>query len=304
MTLIQLKYAIAVSESHSFSEAAKKLYISQPSLSCSIKDLEDELGMELFHRSSKGITVSSQGKEFLGYARQVVENYKLIESKYINNDEPKKRFSVSTQHYTFAVDAFVEVANQFGMNEYEFALYETRTNDIIEDVKNFRSEIGILYLDSFNREVLTKLFHEYNLEFHPIMDCNVYVYLWKRHPLANRKSVTMEDLDPYPNLSFDQGDNNSFYFSEEVLSTYDHKRIIKVNDRATILNLMIGLQGYTLCSGIICSELNGSGDYVAVKLRSDEVMTVGYLTRKDIATSPLAELYIESISKYKDQVLA
>ena len=302
MTLTQLRYAITVANSSSMNEAARNLFISQPSLSTAIKELEEEIGVELFRRTNRGIYVTPEGEEFLGYARQVVEQYALIESKYVAKEQTKKKFSVSMQHYTFAVSAFVQLVKQFGMDEYEFAVHETRTYDVIQDVKNFKSEIGILYINDFNRNVLTKLFHESNLEFHPILECGIYVYMWKGHPLAGREMITLEDLREYPCLSFEQGAYNSFYFAEEVLSTYEYKRLIKADDRATLLNLMVGLNGYTLCSGIICEELNGS-DYCAVKLASDEVMTIGYLVRKGVTISPLGQKYLEEISRYKDKAL-
>lgn len=302
MTLTQLQYAITVAEASSMSEAARILYISQPSLSAAIKELETEIGVELFRRTNRGISLTPDGDEFIGYARQVVEQYGLIEKKYIDKTATKKRFSVSMQHYTFAVNAFVEMVKQFGMDEYEFALHETKTYDVMEDVSNFRSEIGILYVNEFNRKVLEKMFVQQELEFHEMFDCSIYVYMWKGNPLAKKTELTLEDLEDYPCLAFDQGKNNSFYFAEEVLSTYDYKRLIRVNDRATILNLMVGLKGYTLCSGIICEDLNGS-DYCAIKLASDEKMTIGYVKRKGIALSPLGKKYLEELGKYKDQVL-
>ena len=302
MTLAQLRYAITVAKAGSMNEAARSLFISQPSLSSAIKELEEETGIELFRRSNRGISVTPEGEEFLGYARQVVEQYELMESKYISKEQSRKKFSVSTQHYTFAVNAFVGLVKQFGMDEYEFAVHETKTYQIIEDVRNFKSEIGILYLNDFNRKVLTKLFHEFGLEFHELMNCSIYVYMWKGHPLAEKKLISLEELKEYPCLSFEQGGNNSFYFAEEVLSTYEYKRLIKADDRATMLNLMVGLNGYTLCSGIICEELNGS-DYCAVKLDSDEVMTIGYLARKGVSISRLGQKYLEEISKYKDKTL-
>lgn len=303
MTLAQLRYAITVAGSDSMSEAARKLFISQPSLSASIKELEEEMGLELFHRNNRGISVTPEGEEFIGYARQVVEQYELMESKYIRKSAIKKKFSVSMQHYTFAVNAFVEMVKQFGMEEYEFAVRETRTYDVIEDVRNFKSEIGILYINEFNKRVLEKLFHECGLEFHEILQCHIYVYLSKGHPLAGRKEIDLTELEEYPCLSFDQGTNNSFYFAEEVLSTYEYKQLIKANDRATMLNLMVGLNGYTLCSGIICEDLNGP-EYCAIKLKSDELMTIGYLTRKGVAISSLGNKYLEELAKYKDKVLA
>ncbi len=302
MTITQLRYAITVANANSMSEAARNLFISQPSLSAAVKELEEETGVELFRRTNRGISLTPEGEEFIGYARQVVEQYELMENKYISKQQTKKKFSVSMQHYAFAVNAFVEMVKQFGMDEYEFAVREERTYDVIEDVKNVKSEIGILYINTFNQKVLEKLFHENGLEFHSLMDCHIYVYLWKGHPLAGKQLISLEELEEYPCLAFDQGNNNSFYFAEEVLSTYDYKRLIRGNDRATLLNLMVGLNGYTLCSGIICEDLNGS-DYCAVKLDSDEVMTIGYLVRKGAVISPLGKKYIEELSKYRDKAL-
>lgn len=302
MTLSQLKYVITVAEAKSMNEAAKQLFISQPSLSSAIKELEEELGIEVFRRSNKGVFITPEGEEFVGYARQVVEQYMLIETKYIDKTNIKKKFGVSTQHYTFAVNAFVEMVKQFGMDEYEFAIRETKTYEVIEDVKNFKSEIGILYINEFNQKILNKLFSDYGLEFHPILDCHIYVYMWKGHPLAKYTEIALEELEDYPCLAFEQGTNNSFYFAEEVLSTYNYKQLIRANDRATLLNLMVGLNGYTLCSGIICEELNGS-DYCAVRLKSDEIMTIGYLSRKGVAIGSLGQKYIEELSKYKDKAL-
>lgn len=302
MTLTQLKYAIAIAGESSMNEAARKLFISQPSLSTAIKDLEAEIGIVLFRRTNRGILLTPEGEEFIGYARQVLGQYELIESKYITKENTKKKFAVSMQHYTFAVDAFVEMVKEFGMDLYEFEIHETRTYDVIEAVKNHQSEIGILYLNDFNQKILSKIFKEFDLEFHPLFQCGIYAYIWKNHPLANRDLITLKDLEEYPCLSFDQGSNNAFYFAEEVLSTYEYKRLIKANDRATMLNLMVGLNGYTLCSGIICEELNGN-DYCAVKLDSQEMMTIGYLSRKGSVISDLGKKYLEAIGKYREKVL-
>lgn len=302
MTLQQMKYAIMIAQKGSMNEAAKALFISQPSLSGTIKELENEIGITIFHRTNRGITMTSEGKEFLGYAKQVTQQYQFMEERYLSMAPAKKRFQVSTQHYTFAVDAFARLVKQFGMEEYEFAIYETRTYEIIEDVRNFRSEIGILYLNEFNEKVVQKLFKENNLVFHELFQCHTYVYLSASHPLAVKKVITLEDLTEYPCLSFDQGNHNSFYLAEEVLSTYDYKKLIKVNDRATILNMMVALEGYTLCSGIICEELNGSG-FTAIPLQTDEVMRIGYITRHDTVLSRIGALYLEELIKCNVNVL-
>lgn len=302
MTLAQLKYVTTIAACGSMNQAARILFLSQPSLSASVRELEEEIGIEIFRRTNRGITATVEGEEFLGYARQVMDQYHLVEAKYIEKQNEKKKFSVSMQHYTFAVDAFMKMVRKYGMDAYEFAVHETKTRDVIEDVRTFRSEIGILYLNDFNEQVIRKLLKESGLEFTQILRCKVYVYMAKKHPLAGAKEIAIEELDEYPCLSFEQGDNNSFYFAEEVLSTYDYKKIIKANDRATMLNLMIGLDGYTLCSGIICEELNGA-DYVAIPLKTQEEMTIGYISRKGVPISTIGKEYLEEVAAYQEHVL-
>jgi len=301
MTLQQLKYALTIADCGSMNEAAKQLFISQPSLSETMKELETEIGLDIFLRSNRGIVVTPEGEEFLGYARQVTEQFGLLQSKYIDK-KVKEKFSVSTQHYTFAVKAFVETVKQIGMEQYEFAVHETTTISVIENVKNFKSEIGVLYENDFNEKVLNKMFKENGLEFVELFSCDTFVYLWSGHPLAKQDVITMEELDEYPCLSFDQGKNNSLYLAEEMKSTYEYRRLIKANDRATLLNLMIGLNAYTLCSGIICEDLNGN-DYKAVPLKETEKMRIGYIKRKGAKVSHIGELYIEELKKYKEKVM-
>ena len=296
MTLLQLRYVTTAAQYSSMNEAAKMLFVSQPNLSGAVRELENEIGFQIFRRTSKGVIPTPQGEEFLGYARQLLEQYQLIEDRFVRRTAEKKKFSVSMQHYSFAVKAFVELVRQFGMDEYEFAVYETKTQEVISDVRNFKSELGILYQNAFNRAALEKLFRENYLEFHPLFSCETYVYLWKGHPLAERPRISIEELKEYPCLMFDQGSNNSFFLAEEMMSTYDYKRSIRANDRATMLNLMVGLNGYTLCSGKICEKLNGD-EYRAVPLKETEEIVIGYVQRKGMDLSPLAQQYLEEIKK-------
>lgn len=302
MTLQQLRYAVTVADCKSMNKAAAQLFVTQPSLSNMIKELENEIHIKIFSRSNRGIAITPEGEEFLGYARQMLDHYRLIEEKYVDRVPSKKKFSVSMQHYTFAVEAFIEMAKTFGMDEYEFAVHETRTSEVIENVSISKSEVGILYKNEFNGKFLEKILREKDLEFVPLFECKIYVYMSKANPLAKEEVVHFEDLQKYPCLSFEQGDNNSFYFAEEVLSTNEYKQIIKADDRATLLNLMVGLNGYALCSGIICSGLNGD-DYAAVPLNTDERMMIGYIKKKGIPLSMLGEKYIEELEKYKEKVL-
>lgn len=302
MTLQQLHYVITISETGSLSKASEVLYVAQPSLTSAVKELEKELGIVIFHRSGKGMVLTNDGVEFLTYAREVYHQYESLLEKYGKSGTLKKKFGISTQHYSFAVKGFVELVKKFNTAEYEFAIRETRTREVIEDVSTMKSEIGILYLSDFNRKIILKLLHSQGLEFHKLIDCNAYVYLWRGHPLAKCDSIRFSQLEDYPCLSFEQGDNSSFYFAEEILSTNEYPRIIKANDRATMLNLMVGLNGYTLCSGIICEELNGT-DYVAVPFEADadnpnSKMEIGYIMHKNILPSKMAELYIEELKQY------
>ena len=297
MTLQQLRYVIEVAKTGSMNVAAKQLFVSQPSLSMAIRELENDVHISIFERTTKGVVITAEGEEFLGYARQIINQVELLEDKYIEAGQIKKKFGVSAQHYSFAVKAFVEMVKGFDMDKYEFAIREARTYDVIHDVVTGKSEIGILYTNEFNEKVLNKIFKDNQLEFINLFTCQGYAYLWKNHPLAGKKVIALEELQDYPCLSFEQGDNNSFYFAEEILSTYDFKKTIKSNDRATNLNLMVGLNAFTLCSGIICEELNGS-DYIAVKLAEEVTMDIGYIKRAHINISEIGELYIEEIKKY------
>ena len=302
MNLQQLNYVIQIAETGSFNRAAERLFVSQPSLTSAVKDLEKELGIIIFNRTGKGVTLTAEGYEFLPYARSVYDQYLYLLDAYGRNGVRKQKFAVSTQHYSFAVKAFVELTRTFDVAEYEFAIRETRTRDVIADVASARSEIGILYLNDFNRRAILKMLAENSLQYTPLIDCRAYVYLWKDHPLAGRESVTFEDLAPYPCLSFEQGEGSSFYLSEEILSIQEYPRIIKCCDRATVLNLMVGLNGYTLCSGIICEELNG-GDYVVVPYQDaqgtqESQMELVLLTRKNHVTSAVGLRYIAELKRY------
>lgn len=306
MTLQQIFYAITIAELGSMNKAAEALFISQPSLTNAVKDLESEIGITVFLRTSRGVIPTKEGEEFLMYARQLHQQYELIHHKYIEEENIKIKFGISTQHYSFVVKAFVDTVKKFDTLNYEFAVRETKTYDVIKDVGNFKSEIGVLYLNDFNRKVIQKILKENDCEFHKLIDCKGYVYVWKNHPLAKNEAICFEELKNYPCLSFEQGENGSFYFAEEILSTNEYLRTIKATDRATMLNLMVGLNGYTLCSGIICEELNGS-DYVAIPFKSDEnnpnsSMEIGYIIKSKSPLSKIGRVFIKNITKYLSDV--
>ena len=296
MTLLQLKYIVTIAESGSLNEAAKRLYIAQPSLTSAVKDLESELGITIFSRTNKGILLTAEGEEFLGYARQVMEQTHLIEERYLGTGQVKHQFCVSTQHYSFAVEAFVELLTQYGGEEYDFRIRETQTYELIEDVAKLRSEVGVLYLNRFNETILRKTLRENSLQFHRLFIAKPHVFVGSGNPLARKSMITLEDLAPYPRLSYEQGEHNSFYFSEEILSTLESKKDIMVSDRATLFNLLIGLNGYTICSGVINEQLNGK-DIVAVPLDVDDYMEIGYITHTKVGTGKFGTLYIEALKR-------
>ncbi|MGO4106236.1 LysR family transcriptional regulator [Paenibacillus sp. YAF4_2] len=294
MTLQQLKYIIEVANRGSINEAAKRLFISQPTLSNAIKDLEEELQLAIFERSNKGISLSKEGVEFLSYARQVVEQAELLESRYLNAKPSPQHFSVSTQHYAFAVNAFVSLVQEYGQEEYELSLRETKTYEIIEDVKSLRSEIGILYLNEFNGKVINKLLKDSNLQFTSLFTAKPHIFISIKNPLAKQKKVTIDQLEEYPYLSFDQGEYNSFHFAEEILSTLSHKKSIRVNDRATLFNLLIGLNGYTISTGVLSADLNGN-EIIPIPLDTDETINVGWIAHRSTALSKLGSTYIDAL---------
>ena len=300
MTLQQIKYIVTVAETGNITEAAKRLFISQPSLTNAVRELENEMQVTIFNRTNKGVVVTNEGDVFLSYARQILEQVGLLEEKYLNVKERRPRFSVSCQHYSFAVNAFVDVIKAFDANQYDFTLRETQTYEIIEDVSKLRSEIGILYVSSKNEEIIGKLLKQNDLEFQELFVAKPHVFIYSKHPLAERENIALEELEEYPYLSFEQGEYNSFYFSEEILSTLDRKKNVKVRDRATLFNLVIGLNGYTVSSGVISRELNGE-NIIAKPLLVDEYMRIGIIRQKNMPLSRYGVLYIEALQKYIKQ---
>lgn len=297
MTLLQLKYVITVARIGIISEAANELFITQPSLTRAIKELEKEMGIIIFDRTNKGIIVTKEGETFLAYARQVIEQASLLEQRYKFSQKIKHEFSISTQHYSFAVNAFVDLIKEYGGERYDFSLRETQTYEIIEDVAKMKSEIGILYFNDFNRAVLEKLLKTKELNYVELFSAKPHVFISKKHPLAHKNSVTMEELSDYPYLSYEQGEHNSFYFSEEIFSTTIRSKNIRVRDRATLFNLLIGLNGYTVCSGIIDEELNGE-NIIAVPLEKEGYMQIVIITNKKVIPTELGKRYIEALKKY------
>lgn len=297
MTLTQLRYVIEVAEAGSISAAAARLFIAQPSLSKAVGELEAEMGVRIFERGARGVRLTDEGTRFLSYARQVVEQADLLESQYLHAEPRRRVFAVSSQHYAFVVNAFVGLVREIGREKYEFSLREGTTAGIIEDVRTQRSEVGVIYLSDFNREVIEGAVKRAELRFEPLFTASPHVFVSRTSPLAGRSSVTLGDLEPFPRLTYDQGSQNSFYFSEELHSTQMADKQIVVTDRATLFNLLIGLDGYTISSGVLSADLNGE-DIVAVPLESDEHMEIGYLHAAGRPLSSVAERYVAHLRSY------
>ena len=299
MTLQQLKYAVAVADTLNITEASKRVFISQPSLTAAIHELEEEMGVTIFNRSNKGVTITNEGDEFLSYARQVLEQAALLEDHYKGGESGNTIFSVSCQHYSFAVNAFVDVIRKFGGPSYDFTLRETQTNEIIDDVAKMKSEIGVLYLSGKNEKVIRNMMRKNNLEFEPLFTTPLHVFMSSKNPLAKKERITLADLKPFPYLTYEQGNFNSFYFAEEPLTAidFDCPRNIKVRDRATLFNLLIGLDGYTICSGVISHKLNGR-DIIAKPLAVIDKMTIGFVNRKGVPLSRYAQAYVGALKKH------
>ncbi|MEQ3087414.1 LysR family transcriptional regulator [Collinsella sp. CLA-JM-H32] len=297
MKLQQLRYVVKVAECGSITEASRRLFVSQPSITASIRDLENEMGVHIFERTNKGVIVSEEGETFLGYARQVLDQADLLEGKYKGTSEQVPHFSVSCQHYSFAVNAFVDVIREFDAARYDFTLREEQTHEIIEDVAHMKSELGILYLSEHNREVIERMLVANELVFEGLFCATPHVFVCADHPLSDRSSVTLEDLEDYPFLSYEQGSYNSFYYSEELTSTFERRKNIRVRDRATLFNLAMGLNGYTVCSGVISHELNGPG-IISIPLDVDEYMEIGIITRKNTTLTRYGRAYIDAIRQH------
>ncbi|MBQ8921733.1 MAG: LysR family transcriptional regulator [Oscillospiraceae bacterium] len=297
MNLNQLKYIITIAECGSITTAAQKLFLAQPSLSKSVAELEKEMGIVIFHRSSRGVYLSEDGTKFLSYARQIVEQTELLEREYKAAPPPRRAFAISSQHYAFVVNAFVELVRECGKEKYEFTLRELRTGEIIEDIRTHRSDIGVLYLSRFNREVMQHILQTEEMQFTTLFSAKPHIFVSRQNPLAGRSSVTLEELKDYPRLTYDQGVKNSFYFAEELHITADSPKNLVVSDRATLFNLLIGLDGYTISSGILSTDLNGD-NIVSIPLESDEQMDIGYVTKSDRPMNAITVRYVELLRCY------
>ena len=300
MNITQLKYVLSTAASSSMREAATRLFVSQPALSASIRDLEDELGFLIFERTSKGISLTDAGREFVIYAKKAVGQYEVLEERYLARDRDKEFFSVSTQHYNFAIKAFMAVIRETDPERFVFSIHETKTRDVLDDVRSLKSEVGVISFSGANEEVIRKLFRDYQLEFVPLMRRDTYAYVWKTHPFAGREEISIEELQEYPCIAFDQTDDSSYYLSEEAMADYDFKKLIRSDDRATTMEIIAELDGYSIGSGMLAGDEAILDGLVSIKLKEEDPLTIGYITRKGSRLSRYGELYLAELRKFRE----
>ena len=300
MNINQLKYVLEVAGSSSMREASTKLYVSQPALSASIHDLEEEIGILIFERTNKGISLTDEGREFLSYAKKAVGQYEILKERYLSRDSDKEHFSVSTQHYNFAIKAFTDVIRKMEPDKFIFSIHETKTKEVLEDVRSLKSEVGIVSFSGSNEALLKKLFRDYQLDFVPLMRRDTYVYVWRSHPFAARDKVSIDEMSDYPCVSFDQSDDDNFYLTEEAMADYAFDKMIRSDDRATSMEIIAELDGYSIGSGMLSGANAILQGLVAIKLKEEDPLTIGYITRKGSAMSAYGRKYLEELMKYKE----
>ncbi len=300
MNITQIKYVLTVASSSSMREAATKLYVTQPALSASIRELEEELGILIFERTNKGISLTEEGREFVAYGKKALAQYEILEARYLSKDSDKEHFSVSTQHYNFAIKAFTEIIRDKDPDRYVFSIHETKTVEVLKDVGTLKSEVGIVSFSRDNEAVIRKLFKEYQLEFTPLMIRETYAYVWKDHKFAKRKTISLEELKEYPCVAFDQSDDSNFYLTEEAMGNYDFRKLIKSDDRATTMEIISDLHGYSVGSGMLAGDEQVLKGLVSIKLKEEDPLTIGYILRKGSELSPYAKAYVEELEKYRE----
>ena len=300
MNVNQLKYVLEVAGSSSMREASTKLYVSQPALSASIRELEEELGILIFERTNKGISLTDEGREFVDYAKKAVGQYAILEDRYLSRDGGKERFSVSTQHYNFAMRAFTDVIKKMKPEKYVFSIHETKTMEVLDDVRTLKSEVGVISFSASNEAVIKKLFRDFSLTFTPLMRRETYVYVWGNHPFAKRSEISIDEMRDYPCISFDQSSDADFYLTEEAMADYSFDKMIKSDDRATTMEMIAELGGYSVGSGMLSEEDAILKGLVAIKMKEEDPLTIGYIVRTGGALSRYGEAYREELLKYKE----
>ena len=281
-------------------EASTKLFVTQPALSASIRELEDELGIVIFERTNKGITLTDDGREFITYAKKAVGQYMILEDRYMSRGGGKEKFSVSAQHYNFAIRAFTALIKKTAPGRYDFSFRETKTKEVLDDVADLRSEVGIISFSGSNEGLLKKLFRDLQLEFVPLMKRDTYIYVWKDHPLAGEKMLSLDDMKGWPCVSFDQSGDGNFYITEEAMADYPFDRTIRSGDRATTMEIIAELGGFSVGSGMLAEKGSVLSGMTAIKMKEEDPLTIGYITRVGRALSHYGEKYVKELLRFRE----
>ena len=299
MTIQQCEYVIEVAKSGSFTEAAQALFVAQTTVSLSIKALEEELDIKIFDRSNKGVIVTAEGAEFIKYASQLVTQAKFIAQRYVKKEE-NNRIIISSQHYDFVADAFGRFLKQTDNDSFSFSIKETRTYDVIDDVENARSDVGIIAIKDDNDKLMERFLSSKKLMFSKLIKTVPHVFIRKDHPLSSKKSIGFEDLKKYPFISYEQGEHNLSFFIEELSDTVEAKKHVEITDRATLMNLLLLTDSYTIGTGIMPSQLNGD-TIISVPLQSEEVYLIGYIIKKNAVISEYTKRFINILSNCAEE---
>ena len=296
MTLQQCIYILEIHNTGSFSEAARKLFVAQSSLSTSVKCLEDELGIKIFERSKNGAVLTVEGAEFVRYAAEMVSKNDFILNRYKNSQRGARLF-VSTQHYDFIADAFCALVMKTADAEYSLSLQEKETYDVIRDVEIAYSDVGIIAIEDQNLDIMNRYLQSKEISFTTIFKVSPHVFIRREHPLSSEPLLHYEMLNNFPYLSYEQGAHKDSWFKEEMISgEFANKRIV-ISDRATLMNILLKTNAYTVGTGIMPSALN-EGKIISVPLESNSLYSVGYITRNDKRPAPILQEFLSLILQF------
>lgn len=293
MTIQQCRYALEIAATGSFSEAAKQLFVAQSSLSVSIKALEQELGIRIFERSGSGVHLTEEGSEFVRYAAGIVDNERLIAERY-RSAEAVSRLRIATQHYDFIADIFGSFLLDVKAERYQLAIREIETHNVVQEVLTGNSDVGILAIKEGDSDIMRRYLDKKGISFRALLRVPPHVFLRREHPLAARGALTYEELSAYPYVSYEQGEHNSSYFTEEMQDSLAAEKHIEISDRATLMNLLLMTDAYTVGTGIMPSALN-KGDIVSIPLDCNDGYVIGYILNDSRKVSEMAAAFIEKL---------
>ena len=304
MTIQQCKYVLAIVKTGSFTEAARQLFVAQSSLSISIKSLEQELNIKIFKRSGNGVFLTEEGSEFVRYASRICQDSDFVERRYSAGAVQEKLF-IATQHYDFVADIFCAYLNTVSADRFKLAIKEIKTHNVIYEVEMAYSDIGIIAIKDRDYDIMKRYLANKRLSFTPLLKAYPHVFFRKEHPLSQSENLQISDLKSYPYVSYEQGEHNSAFFTEELTEIADVDKHIQISDRATLMNLLLVTDAYTVGTGIMPSALN-QGNIVSIPLDTDDFYHIGYLLNEDRKISPATYQFIEtmkeSMKKYHAEV--